>query len=129
MRIQRGPAVTPAAAPSATVRERPTLGVDASRQTIADALAHRPERSHAQTPWAPGKQLRRRKDQALRSPPMGCGHNDPLTHLAAPYTDPGTFGLHQDELRSHGNRLVIEQGWQLWEVLSRLAIEPRDSAA
>ena len=118
-----------AAVPTTQNAQGPPVCVDAARKTIADALAHRPERSDAQTPWAPGTALRRRREQALRCPPMGCGHQDPLTHLAAPYTDPGTFGLGQDELRRHGNRLVIEEGWQLWEVTNRLAIKPRDRAA
>ena len=41
-----------------------------------------------------------------------------------PRTLPSTFGLSERELRSHANRLVLEHGWSVAEVLEVLDVEP-----
>lgn len=37
----------------------------------------------------------------------------------------GTYGLTPSELRAEAQRLVLEKGWQLWEVAARLALPAR----
>jgi hypothetical protein len=70
-------------------------------------------------------QIRRRREASARCKPLPCGHRDPLDCFAAP-AGPGTFGLTPAELRAEANRLVTSCGWQLWEVLDRLAINPQE---
>jgi hypothetical protein len=41
-----------------------------------------------------------------------------------PRTRPETFGLDADELRAHANRLVLEHGWSVAEVVEVLDVEP-----
>ncbi|MGW7715176.1 hypothetical protein ACWGKK_12765 [Streptomyces chartreusis] len=79
-------------------------------------------------------QLRRRRHAAQRCAPLDCGHRDPLDCIPAscgvppddePKPEPSTFGLTPEQLRAEANRLVTDEGWQLWEIATRLAIAPR----
>jgi len=66
--------------------------------------------------------LRTRRVASHRCAPLVCGRRDPLDPLGDP--GPSTFGLTTDELRAEANRLV-ELGWALDEVTSRLAVVRR----
>lgn len=66
----------------------------------------------------------RRHAAALRLPALDCGHHDPLDcHHDGPDV-PGTLGLTPAELRAEANRLALGCGWQIWEVLARLDVQP-----
>lgn len=67
--------------------------------------------------------LRHRRAAGYRLPPMPCGHRDPLDCQRAP-EGPATFGLTRTELRLHANTLALYAGWQLWELLQRLDVQP-----
>ena len=64
-------------------------------------------------------QPRRRRDAALRLPPLDHGHRDPLDRLTTP-VGPATFGLTPAELVAEAHRLRAE-GWSACEVAVRLA--------
>lgn len=62
--------------------------------------------------------LARRNRAALRTPPLPCGHRDPLLCGTAP-NGPSTFGLTAAELRAEAARCRA-RGWSDAEITARL---------
>jgi hypothetical protein len=88
-----------------------------------DQSRRAPERSALMLARTSDNPLRRRREAALRCPPLHDGVRDPLDRAAHP-GEPSTYGMNEVELRRYANDLV-RRGWSLWEIRQRLAITPR----
>lgn len=55
---------------------------------------------------------------ALRTPPLLCGHRDPILCRIAP-SGPSTYGLDDQQLAAERVR-CLAAGWAMWEVAERL---------
>jgi hypothetical protein len=62
--------------------------------------------------------LARRRQAALRLPPLGDGNRDPLDATALRFGPPSTYSLPAWELAAH-IRELRRDGWQGWEVRVR----------
>jgi hypothetical protein len=65
--------------------------------------------------------LRRRRETALRLPPLESGVRDPLDESAVPLRAPSTYSLAPGELIREARRLA-EKNWQAWELAARLTL-------
>ncbi|MGC9473269.1 hypothetical protein ACP4I1_03790 [Streptomyces sp. WG4] len=64
------------------------------------------------------RELRRRHRAALRTPPLDCGHRDPIRCAVAPHGR-SSYGLTVRELLAERSRLLTA-GWTPGEVDARL---------
>ncbi|MBQ0877466.1 hypothetical protein [Streptomyces sp. RT42] len=64
------------------------------------------------------RELRRRHLAALRTPPLACGHRDPIRCAVAPHGH-SSYGLTVRELLAERSRLLTA-GWTPGEVDARL---------
>ncbi|MGC9437667.1 hypothetical protein [Streptomyces sp. WG5] len=64
------------------------------------------------------RELRRRHLAALRTPPLACGHRDPIRCAVAPHGR-SSYGLSVRELLAERSRLLTA-GWTPGEVDTRL---------
>lgn len=107
-----------------TTQDRPPVathrGAEWSPSTERDS--NRQDRQHAEST---ADQLRRRRAASYRLPPLADGHQDPLDTIPAP-RQPNSFGLTQDELRSHARDLHQHWGWDIGEIRAVLAIDPKE---
>jgi hypothetical protein len=67
---------------------------------------------------AASDQLARRREAALRLPPLPDGHRDPLDAAGPRFGQPSTYSLPARELARH-IRQLRRSGWQGWEVRAR----------
>jgi hypothetical protein len=72
--------------------------------------------------------LRRRREAALRLPPLPDGRRDPLDAAAPRFGSPSTYSLPARDLGRH-IRQLRRQGWQSWEVRVRFGFGTATDAA
>jgi hypothetical protein len=63
-----------------------------------------------------------RRDAALRTAPLSCGHRDPLL-CGTTHDQPSAFSLTRRELITEIRR-CHQAGWQRWELAARFAALP-----